>query len=107
MERTRRGPIAARQAFFSREDAMAITVLYRVDFHAGSINSGNIVFSLEPASLPFSFTVGDFVDPSGWTANPLKPDQHYQITAVEHQLTYPGGQECQHNIAISVKAVAR
>lgn len=86
---------------------MAITMRYRVDFYAGSIQSGNIVFSLEPATLPFSFSVGDFVDPSGWTGNVLKPDEHYQITAVEHQLTYPGGQECQHNIVISVKAVAR
>ena len=86
---------------------MAITMLYRVDFYDGSIGSGNVVFSLEPASLPFSFTVGDFVDPSGWDANPLKPDQHYRIAAVEHQLSYPGGQECQHNVAISLTAVAR
>ena len=86
---------------------MPVTMLYRIDFYEGSIKSGNVVFSLEPASLPFSFTAGDFVDPSGWDANPLKPDQHYKIAAVEHQLTYPGGQECQHNIAISLKAVAR
>ena len=86
---------------------MAITMLYRVDFYEGSIKAGNVVFSLEPSSVPFSFAVGDFVDSSGWTDNPLKPDQHYRITAVEHQLTYPGGQECQHNLAISVKAVRR
>jgi hypothetical protein len=82
-------------------------MLYRVDFYEGSIKSGIVVFSLEPSSVPFSFAVGDFVDPSGWTGNPLQPNQHYQITAVEHQLTYPGGQECQHNLAISVKAVPR
>lgn len=86
---------------------MAITMLYRVDFYEGSIKSGIVVFSLEPSSVPFSFAVGDFVDPTGWTANPLQPNQHYQITAVEHQLTYPGGQECQHSLAISVKAVPR
>ena len=86
---------------------MAITMHYRVDVYEGSISAGNVVFLLEPSSAPFSFAVGDFLDPSGWTRNPLPPDQHYQITAVEHQLTYPGGQECQHNVAISVKAVAR
>lgn len=82
---------------------MAITMYYRVDFYEGTNN----VFSLEPSSLPFSFAVGDFVDPSGWTGNSLPPNQHYRITAVEHQLTYPGTQECQHNLAISVVAVAR
>ena len=82
---------------------MAITMYYRVDFYEGTNN----VFSLEPSSLPFSFAVGDFVDPSGWTGNSLPPNQHYRITAVEHQFTYPGTQECQHNVAISVVAVAR
>lgn len=86
---------------------MAVTMLYRVDFYEGSIESGIVLFSLEPSSVPFSFAAGDFVDPSGWTGNPLQPDQHYQITAVEHQLTYPGGQQCQHNLAISVTAVPR
>lgn len=86
---------------------MATTMRYRIDFYEGSIKSGNVVFSLEPSSIPVSYAVGDFVDSSGWTGNPLQPDQHYQITAVEHQLTYPGGQECQHNLAISVKAVPR
>jgi hypothetical protein len=86
---------------------MPITMLYRVDFYEGSIDAGTVVFSLEPSTAPISFAVGDFVDPSGWTVNALKPNQHYRITAVEHQFTYPGGQECQHNLAISVKAVAR
>jgi len=86
---------------------MAITMRYRIDFYDGSIKSGNVVFSLEPSSVPVSYAVGDFVDPSGWTGNSLQPDKHYQITAVEHQLTYPGGLECQHNLAISVKAVPR
>lgn len=86
---------------------MAITMRYRIDLYEGSMSAGNVVFSLEPSSVPFSYGVGDFVDPSGWTGNPLQPDEHYQITAVEHQLTYPGGQECQHNLAISVKAVPR
>ena len=86
---------------------MAITMLYRVDFYEGSIDTGTVVFSLEPSSVPVSFAAGDFVDPSGWTDNPLKPDQHYRITAIEHQITFPGGQECQHNLAISLKAVTR
>ncbi|HEU4771009.1 MAG TPA: hypothetical protein VFS68_02530, partial [Candidatus Udaeobacter sp.] len=86
---------------------MAITMLYRVDFYEGSIKAGNVVFSLDPSSVPFSFSVGDFVDPSGWTVNPLKPNQHYKITAIEHQITDPGGPQVQHNLAISVKAVAR
>lgn len=86
---------------------MAIEMLYRVDFYEGSIKTGNVVFSLEPSTVPISFAIGDFVDPSGWTANPLNPNQHYRITAIEHQLTYPGGEECQHNLAISLKAVPR
>ena len=86
---------------------MAITMYYRVDFYDGAMAGGNVVFSLEPSTTPVAFAVGDYVDPSGWTGNPLPPDQHYQITAVEHQLTYPGGDECQHNIALSMKAVAR
>jgi hypothetical protein len=86
---------------------MAIKIYYRVDFYEGPIADQNRVFSLEPTTTPYSFAVGDFVDPSGWTGNPLPADQHYQITAVEHQLTYPGGNECQHNIALSIKPVAR
>jgi hypothetical protein len=86
---------------------MAVTMLYRIDFYAGSVETGNALFSLEPASVPVSFAVGDFIDPSGWTGNPLQSDQRYQVTAVEHQISYPGGRECQHNLAISVKAVAR
>ena len=86
---------------------MAITMHYRVDVYEGSIGAGNVIFSLEPSSAPFSFAAGDFLDPSGWTGNALQPNQHYQLTTIEHQLTYPGGQECQHNVAISVKAVAR
>lgn len=86
---------------------MATTMFYRIDFYEGSIKTGKVVFSLEPSSVPVSFAVGDFVDPSGWTDNPLRPDQHYRITAIEHQLTFPGGEECQHNLAISLKAVTR
>lgn len=86
---------------------MAVKIFYRVDFYEGAISDNRVVFSLEPSTLPFSFAPGDFVDPSGWTANPLTPQQHYEITAVEHQLTYPGGDECQHNIALSMKPVDR
>lgn len=86
---------------------MAVKMNYRVDFYEGAIADNKIVFSLEPSTAPFAFAVGDFVDPNGWTGNPLAPDQHYEITAVEHQLTYPGGEECQHNIALAMKPVAR
>src|SRR5688572_14424035 len=86
---------------------MAIRMYYRVDFYDGAIVDNQIVFSLEPSTTPFAFTVGDFVDPSGWTGNPLPLDQRYEITAVEHQLTYPGDDECQHNVALSMRPVAR
>jgi hypothetical protein len=86
---------------------MAIRTYYRVDFYEGSAAPGKSVFSLEPANTPYVFAVGDFVDPSGWTGNPLPADQHYQITAIEHQLTYAGGDECQHAVAVLLKAVAR
>ncbi|HKY09841.1 MAG TPA: hypothetical protein VJQ55_16445, partial [Candidatus Binatia bacterium] len=81
--------------------------IYRVDFYEGAVSADNVVFSLEPTSVPYSFTVGDFVDPSGWNLNPLPADRHYQIAAIEHQFTDPDGEECQHNVAISVVAVAR
>lgn len=86
---------------------MAVTMRYRLEFYEGSIQPDSLVFSVEPATVPFSFSVGDFVDPSGWSGNVLKPEEHYEITAVEHQFTYPGHQECQHNIVISVRAVVR
>lgn len=86
---------------------MAVKMNYRVDFYEGAIADNTVVFSLEPSTTPFAFAVGDFVDPNGWTGNPLAPDQHYEITAVEHQLTYPDGDECQHNIALSMKPGAR
>jgi hypothetical protein len=60
---------------------MPIQIHYRVDFYEGSISAGKVVFSLEPAATPFAFAPGEFVD--------------------------PGGPEAQHNIAISLKAVAR
>jgi hypothetical protein len=86
---------------------MAIKMLYRVDFYADSIDDGKSVFSLEPTSVPYAFAVGDFLDPAGWPGMPLPPDQHYQITAVEHELTCPGGDECQHNVQVRMKAVRR
>jgi hypothetical protein len=86
---------------------MAAKMYYRVDFYEGPIKDKKIVFSLEPSTVPFAFAVDDFVDSSGWTDNPLPPQQHYQITAVEHQLTFFGADECQHNVAISVDAIAR
>lgn len=86
---------------------MAVTMHYRVDFYDGAIADDKIMFSLEPSTTPLPFAIGDFVDPSGWAGKPLPPERHYEITAVEHQLTCPGGDECQHNIAVSIKSVAR
>ena len=86
---------------------MPSRILYRVDFYEGSIAAGNVVFSMEPSATPFSFVAGAFVDPGGWPVNPIPADQHYEITAVEHQITDPGGSEIQHNIAISVRPVPR
>jgi hypothetical protein len=91
----------------SYRERMPSRIVYRVDFYEGAVSTGNAVFSMEPSATPFSFAVGEFVDPSGWPANPLPAHQHYEITAVEHQITDPGGPEIQHNIAISVKPVPR
>ena len=90
-----------------RRRTMASRIFYRVDFYERPVTSGDPVFSIEPASASFSFAIGEFVDPSGWPANPLAPHQHYLITAVEHQITDPGGAELQHTIAVSLKAVPR
>jgi hypothetical protein len=86
---------------------MAVKFHFRVDFYEGALNEEKSVFSIETSDAPYAFAAGDFVDPSGWTGNSLPADQHYQITAVEHQLTCPGGDECQHNIQVSMKAVRR
>jgi hypothetical protein len=82
---------------------MPVTVHYRVDFDDGE----NVVFALESAAAPFAFAVGHFVDPSGWTGNPLPPEERYEVIAVEHQLTFFGGLEAQHNIVVSIRPVAR
>ena len=82
---------------------------YRVEFYDGSVSDETLVNSFETASAPYRFAVGDFVDPFGWGGkNPLLPDEHYEITAVEHQLTLvdtPEDQQGQHNVVIAMKAV--
>jgi hypothetical protein len=40
----------------------------------------------------------------------LPPDEHYQIIAIEHQLSLvdtPEGQQGQHNVAIAMKTVKK
>ena len=85
---------------------MARAIFYRVEFDDGA---NQVVFSFTTTVAPYAFAVGDFVDPSGWTGNRLAPDEHYTITAVEHQLTDPGGEseEMQHNVLVSIEAAAR
>jgi hypothetical protein len=88
---------------------MPIKMLYRVEFYNGAISDKDVVNSFEPATVPYAFSIGDFVDPFGWGGkNPLPRDEHYQITSVEHQLTLPDSpQEGLHNVAVSLKAVKR
>jgi hypothetical protein len=82
---------------------------YRVDFYEGSISE--VLNSFETTTAPYAFSVGDFVDPSGWGGkNPLSPDERYQIIAVEHQMSLvdtPEDQLGQHNVAIAMKAVKK
>jgi hypothetical protein len=84
---------------------------YRVEFYDGSINDEEVVNSFEVTTAPYAFSVGDFVDPSGWGGkNPLPPDEHYRIIAVEHELSFvdtPEDQQGQHNVAIAMKAVKK
>jgi hypothetical protein len=86
-------------------------IRYRVDFYDSSITDGTVVNSFEVPMAPYAFSVGDFVDPSGWGGkNPLSPDKHYQIVAVEHQVSLvdtPEASAGQHNIAITMKAVKK
>jgi hypothetical protein len=90
---------------------MAMEMRYRVEFYDGSISDEEVVNSFEVTTAPYAFSVGDFVDPSGWGGkNPLPPDEHYQIIAVEHQLSLvdmPEDQQGQHNVAIAMKAVKK
>ena len=84
---------------------------YRVEFYDGSISDKEVINSFETTTAPYAFSAGDFVDPFGWGGkNPLPPDEHYQIIAVEHQLSFVDtaeSQQGQHNVAIAMKAVKK
>ena len=84
---------------------------YRVEFYDGSISDEEVVNSFVTTTAPYPFSIGDFVDPSGWGGkNHLPPDEHYQIIAVEHQLSLvdtPEDQQGQHNVAIAMKTVKK
>jgi hypothetical protein len=86
-------------------------IRYRVEFYDGSISDKEVVNSFETTIAPYAFSVGDFVDPFGWGGkNPLPADEHYEIIAVEHQLSLvdtPEDQHGQHNVAIAMKAVKK
>jgi hypothetical protein len=88
---------------------MATDMSYRVDFYDGPASDKAVINSYEPSSIPYLFSVGDFVNPFGWGGkNPLSDNQQYQITAVEHQITLvdtPESTMGQHNVAVSLKAV--
>jgi hypothetical protein len=84
---------------------------YRVQFYDRSISDEEVINSFDTPTAPYAFSVGDFVDTFGWGGkNPLSLDEHYQITAVEHQLTVvdtPEDQQGQHNMVIAMKAVKK
>ena len=86
-------------------------VTYRVEFYEGAISDKAVINDYEPAEVPYSFSVGDFVDPFDWGGkNHLAQTEHYQIIAIEHQLSFvdtPDAEAIQHNIAISLRAVPR
>jgi hypothetical protein len=90
---------------------MAMEMRYRIEFYEGSISDEDVVNSFVTTTAPYSFSIGDFVDPSGWGGkNPLPADEHYQIVAVEHQLSLvdtPEDQQGQHNVAIAMKPVKK
>jgi hypothetical protein len=90
---------------------MAMEMRYRVEFYDGSISDEEVVNSFETTIAPYAFSVGDFVDPFGWGGkNSLPADEHYEIIAVEHQLSLfdtPEDQHGQHNVAIAMKAVKK
>lgn len=84
---------------------------YRVEFYDRSISDEAAVNEFDTVSAPYAFSVGEFVDTSGWGGkNPLSPDEHYQIIAVEHELTVvdtPEDQQGQHNVVIEMKALKK
>ncbi|HXV84548.1 MAG TPA: hypothetical protein VEG60_32260 [Candidatus Binatia bacterium] len=86
-------------------------VHYRVEFYDGPISGKEVLNYFEPPDASYPFMVGDFIDPFGWGGkNKLAQTEHYEITAVEHQLSFvdtPESQTIQHNIVISLKAVPR
>jgi hypothetical protein len=78
---------------------------YVVEFRDASGSDEKPLISFDTTTAPYAFSVGDFVDPSGWGGeNPLDSDEHYQIITIEHQLSLAvtaGGQQGQHNVVIT------
>ena len=48
-------------------------IVCRVDFYEGKVTTGNAVFFMEPSATPFSFAVGEFVDPAGGPPTRYQP----------------------------------
>jgi hypothetical protein len=44
---------------------MAMEMRYRIEFYEGSISDEDVVNSFVTTTAPYSFSIGDFVDPSG------------------------------------------
>ena len=84
---------------------------YVVEFRDASGSYEKPLISFDTTRAPYAFSVGDFVNPSGWGGeNPVGSDEHYQIISIEHQLSLADtteGQQGQHNVVITIKAVQK
>lgn len=92
------------------EGSRPIEIFYSIYFYDASSEDKEPVqqFQFHSLTVPYAFSKGDFVDPSGWGTQSLPPDDVYEVTNVEHQLTLPGSPpQGQHNIIISMKAVRK
>ena len=82
---------------------------YRVEFYDGGVSDEDLINSYEPSGAPYTFSVGDIVNPFGWGGkNRLSGGGLYKIVAIEHQLTLvenPESTEGEHNIVISLEAI--
>ena len=81
-----------------------LPVQYRVEFHEDSF-ANTPVFSLNCMMAPFSFSVGQFVDPSQWPNAPS--DVHYEIISVEHLITNIVETHVSHILSVCVKQIPR
>jgi hypothetical protein len=65
------------------------------------------VWAFTCSKAPYTFSVGDFVDPRGWDAKNTSNVSLLVITAVQHQLSSEdNSKEIKHNVIVSLKEVA-